>query len=166
MLQERVMDDASVFRNRKESVPGGGSRGNLCVLLVPLVEAAALDQRLESQSQELGSQRWKRKRERHRSTQQPKRGGTASLVYLVIPPISAPTNVSILLPLISKKSHAAIVGLPAPPLLQPHVSAVPTQWPPTPTPAVSAFLFFSQADHLGLPFPVLSSAPSFAKVIF
>ena len=61
VLQERVMDDASVFRNRKESVPGGGSRGNLCVLLVPLVEAAALDQRLESQSQELGSQRWKRK---------------------------------------------------------------------------------------------------------
>lgn len=118
VLQERVMDDASVFRNRKESVPGVGSRGNLCVLLVLLVEAAALDQRMESQSQELGSQRWKRKGERHRSTQQPKRGETASLVYLVIPSISAPTNVSVLLPLISKKSHAAIVGLPAPPLLQ------------------------------------------------
>lgn len=43
------MDDASVFRNRKESVLGVGSRGNLCVLLVPLVEAAALDQRLKSQ---------------------------------------------------------------------------------------------------------------------
>lgn len=112
------MDDASVFRNRKESVPGVGSTGNLCVLLVPLVETAALDQRLESQRQELGSQRWKRKEERHRSTQQPKRGGAASLVYLVIPPTSAPTNVSILLPLILKKSHAAIVGFPALPLLQ------------------------------------------------
>lgn len=111
------MDDASVFRNRKESVPGGGSRGNLCVLLVPLVEAAALDQRLKSQRQELGSQRWKCK-ERHLSTQQPKGGGAASLVYLVIAPITAPTSVSILLPLTSKNSQAAIVGLPAPPLLQ------------------------------------------------
>lgn len=32
------MDDASVFRNGKESVPGVGSRGNLCVLLVPLTK--------------------------------------------------------------------------------------------------------------------------------
>lgn len=40
------------------------------------------------------------------------------MVYLVTAPITAPTNVSILLPLIPKNSQAAIVGLPAPPLLQ------------------------------------------------
>ena len=73
------MEGASIFRNGRESVPGIGSRGAVCLLLVRLVEAAALGLQAgipkgRSQARKDGNAE---KREEAQS----------SLVYLLIPTV-------------------------------------------------------------------------------